>query len=422
MSTLDTATQQSTTDAPQPVQTRGRGGRWLLGIGGGLIVIAAIAGGGYLMNRDKATAADPTETDARPAVHAIVAPARQMEFQNTLVAQGNVQAKNFAMISPRVAGTLETIMVDEGDTVEAGVTRLFQTDSVRLAKALEVREHEVNVAEQSLREKRASLEKSQADFDKAEYDWNRYQDLYARGVSSQDEYEEAEAEYRRCTALLKLADAQVDLADAQLAQSRSAQAIAEKDLADSLVVAPISGRVTARYQEPGEMGAPGQPVLRIEDPSLLEVSVYLPAQAYGNVEPDQTPMWVTVNGVDLGEHAVSYKSPTIDTTLRTFEARCLLPDPPAAVAAGAMADVRVVLERRQGLGVPRDALQRRSGGEVVFIVENDQARMIPVDVGLETDGMVEVSGEGLTAGAAVVTVGGYFLDPGQPVTVQQETP
>ena len=82
------------------------------------------------------------------------------------------------------------------------------------------------------------------------------------------------------------------------------------------------------------MGKPGAPVLRIEDPSLLEVSVFLPAQAYGEVAPGETGMQVLVEGLDLGQHKVTYKSPTIDPVLRTFEARCLLADPPGGRRAG----------------------------------------------------------------------------------------
>ena len=218
--------------------------------------------------------------------------------------------------------------------------------------------------------------------------------------------------------MMKHAEALVDLDDAKLQQARSALDIAEKDLRDSLVIAPINGRVTIRYQEPGEMGGPGNPVLRIEDHSLLEVSVFLPARAYGEVIPNETRMRVVANGVDLGEHAVSYKSPTINNELRTFEARCLLHDPPMAVAAGAMAQVRVILDRHEALGVPRDAIQRRGDGAVVFVAENDRSRMAIVKTGLEMDDLVEIRAADVAEGASIVTVGGYFLNHDEPIKVQ----
>ena len=395
--------------------------RITIGVAGLLALAAALVGGMRLKAGagDAVTAVTATP-QARPAVKVVLEPVRAMQFERALSVQGSVEAKQVALVSPRIAGVLDAIFVDEGDRVEAGKTPLFQTDSVKLTNTLEMRRREVEVEEYSLREKQAALEKEKASYDKAEYDWRRYLELFEEGVSANDEVEEARTEYRVCAAMVKHAEALVELAEAQLKQSRSAMAIAQKDLDDSLVVAPISGRVTERFQEPGEMGAVEDPVLRIEDPSLVEVSVFLPARAYGEVGTGKTMMQVTVGGVELGAHPVYYKSATIDTQLRTFEARCLLHDPPAVVAPGAMAQVEVVLERREGWGVPRGAIQQRNGGTVVFVAEGERAQMVPVKLGLEMEGMVEVLPGELQHSARVIAVGGYFLDPDASIKIAQE--
>ena len=54
--------------------------------------------------------------------------------------------------------------------------------------------------------------------------------------------------------------------------------MAQKDLRDALVYAPISGVVSKRYKEPGEMGGAGQPVIRLEDPAVVEAVALLPAR------------------------------------------------------------------------------------------------------------------------------------------------
>lgn len=388
-----------------------------------VIVLAAAAVGGVAWMNGAGQTGDESSAGAapvRPAVNVIVAHPRQAQFDRAVSVQGNVEAKRVAMVSPRLDGVLDEILVDEGDEVVAGETRLFQTDSLRLAKTVEVRRHDVDIAENSLKEKRASLEKYEADYDKAEFDWNKQRELIEKNNTSEDEWQAAKAAYIGAAAMLKHAQALIDLAGAQLSQARSSLAIAEKDLADSLVVAPINGRVVQRYQEPGEMGKPGDAVLRIEDRSLVEISVFLPARDYGDVTPGKTKMHVLVSQHDIGEHEVSYKSPTIDAQLRTFEVRCLLHDPPPAVAPGAMANVRVVLERHTGLGVPSDAIQNRAGQPVLFVAEGGQARMIPVETGLATDGLVEVRADELHENDQVIVVGSYFIDPGDAVKVIEE--
>ena len=82
--------------------------------------------------------------------------------------------------------------------------------------------------------------------------------------------------------------------------------IAEKDLRDSLVYAPISGTVSMRLSEPGETGQPGMPILRIADPSEIEVSAFLPAQYYSQIIPGQTNMRVSVYGLDLKKQQLYY--------------------------------------------------------------------------------------------------------------------
>ena len=75
------------------------------------------------------------------------------------------------------------------------------------------------------------------------------------------------------------------------------------------------------------MAAAGTPVLRIEDLSVLEVSVFLPEEAYTSVQPGKTKMRIRVGNVDLGERPVSYKSPTVHHKLRTFEVKGLVASP-----------------------------------------------------------------------------------------------
>ncbi|MFG0251455.1 MAG: efflux RND transporter periplasmic adaptor subunit, partial [Phycisphaerales bacterium JB038] len=110
-----------------------------------------------------------------------------------------------------------------------------------------------------------------------------------------------------------------------------------------------------------------------------------------------------------------------DPLTRTFEVRCDLHDPPAGVAPGSMAQVTVILEERQGLGVPTEAVQRRGQGAALFIVEGETARLLPVETGLEWAGLTQIVAGDVQAGLGVVTVGGYFLDDGDAVRIAEET-
>ena len=197
-------------------------------------------------------------------------------------------------------------------------------------------------------------------------------------------------------------------------------AIAEKDLADTIIYAPISGKISRRFKEPGEMASPAEPAIRIDDTSPIEVSAYLPAQYYAEVIEGQTKIEVKVSGKNLGEHDIYYKSPTINPKLRTFEVKCLLDNPSQTIAAGDMAEIRAILETRKGLAVPSESIQRRENKSIIFIVSDNKAHKVEVQTGIENDGWTEVISGELSEQSLVVTMGQNMLEEGKAVSIQKE--
>lgn len=365
-----------------------------------------------------------TNSDSLSSSHAatvVVTPVSLRDFDNRIAVQGNLEAESFAIVGARVDGALETLFVDEGDPVVKGETTLFQSDPLKYEKAVEISKQAYAVAVCARREKEADLERRKAILDKAHVDYQRNKKLYEEAsVGTLSAVEMYESQFKQAVASVKHAESLVDLAIEQELQAKAALAIAEKDLRDSLVVAPITGFVSKRYREPGEMALTSEPVLRIDDPSVIEVSAFLPAEYYPRIRPRQTQMFVNVYGTDVGRHPVIYKSPTIEPKLRTFEIRCILANPPDGVAPGAIAEIRVLLEHRTALGVPSEAVQERGGRSVVFVVTQGRAHMAPIKTGLETEGWTEVLGDSLKEGEAVVTMGQYLIEDGMPVRIQGE--
>jgi len=355
----------------------------------------------------------------RDAVPVVVQAARTMVFEHRLDVSGNVLAKRFALVSARIPGTLDAIFVDEGDFVEAGKTKLFQTDSVKLTQAVAIAQEQVTVAECAVREKEALLEKTLVAQQVAEADLARYKDLAQRNAIARQVVEHQEAQVRQLQADVRHVQTLIELSKAQLEQARLNLKIAEKDLGDSLVVAPISGRVSLRMKEPGEIAGAGTPVLRIDDLSLVEVSIFVPSEYYDQVVVGETKLRARVAGRDLGELPVTFKSPVIESRLRTFQVKALVQAPPPEVVPGALAQVSLILGRRQGLGVPKQAVQQRSGKNIVFIVEDNKAKAVAVELGWETEGWQEIRA-GMSVVAPVITSGQSLVDDGTPVRILEE--
>lgn len=393
-------------------------------VGACLGAVVVLLGAGMLLYTAGSTGAAPEDADIAaeaPATTVAVTPLAVRDFERRVQVQGTIESKHTAIVSAKIPGSLEAIFVDEGDAVVAGETKLFQTDALKLQKAVEVAQQNLAIARCGRREKEAYRERLTADFEKARIDYERHQLLYESESIAIDALEQQQSRYRQALAMCKHAQSLVDLAVEQERQAEAALAIAQKDLGDALVRAPLSGKVAQRFLEPGEMAGAGTPVLRIEDTSLVEVSAFLPSQYYAEIRPGETKMRIAVYDVAIGEFPISFKSPTINPKLRTFEVKCEIQDPPAGVVSGAMADIAVLLARHSGFGVPKDAIQMRGDRPVVFYVEADVARLLPVETGIESEGMVEILGEGLREGLPVITMGQFHVQEGRRVAVRQES-
>lgn len=359
---------------------------------------------------------EPAAADAVPVV---LTPAKEMIFEERLVIAGSVLAKRYALVSARIPGTLDQIFVEEGDYVEAGKTKLFQTDSVKLAQAVAIAQEQLRVADCAVREKEALMEKTLVAQQQALADLARYRELNARNAVATQVVEHQQAQCRQLEADVRHVQTLIDLAKAQLEQARLNVKIAEKDFADSLVVAPISGRVSVRLKEPGESAGSGTPVLRIDDLSLVEISVFAPAEYYDRIEVGRSKMRVTVGGTEVGELTVTYKSPTVEPKLRTFQVKCLLENPPADVVPGRLAQSALVLQSRRGVGVPIAAVVKRENRHLIFTAKAGRAAATAVPLGMQTDGWWEVL-SGIEPGTPIVSMGQTLVSDGTPLRVIEE--
>jgi len=387
----------------------------------GIVVLAGLGVGVHsIWPAAQATGDNGESEQMGKRIPVVLTPAKAMTFEDSVVVSGSILAKNYALVSARIPGPLDAIYVDEGDFVEANRTKLFQTDSLKLAKAVVMAEQGLTVAEHSVREREASLEQMLADKEQAKVDLERYRDLILHNAVPRQLFEQQESRFKQSSAMVKHSEALLALEKTKLAQARVSLTMAQKDLADALVIAPISGRVSKRFKEPGEMAAAGTPVVKIEDLSVLEISVFLPEEYYARVEPGRTRMRIEVSTIDLGVRPVTYKSPTVNPKLRTFEVKGLVESPPRGVAPGCLAEVAIVMDERTGVGVPTAAIVQRRTHSVVFLVEREQARMVQVKTGRETSGWTEIVEGDVTAQTPIITMGQHLVEDGTPVSVVKE--
>jgi HlyD family secretion protein len=108
---------------------------------------------------------------------------------------------------------------------------------------------------------------------------------------------------------------------------------------------------------------------------------------------------------------VKHITPQADLASRTFPVKIeVLNTSDTAIKAGMFARVTLRIGAAQpGVFVPKDAVVRRASGQVVFVVVDAKARLVPIKTGRTHEGLIEVVEGQLTPGDTVVVTGNEML-------------
>ena len=177
--------------------------------------------------------------------------------------------------------------------------------------------------------------------------------------------------------------------------------------------APISGIVTGKYFENGEMYS-GAPNTQAGKAAVVTIQQINPLKAIVNISQSYYPMvkkgMVATFTSDIypgktfpGKVHKIY--PYIDPATRTFKTECIINNPSEMLKPGMSADMELLLEKTEGFLLPAIAVLRQSGtnNRYIFVNDNGVSRRIDVEVVRRHNGQLEVtSGEPLAGQELIV--------------------
>jgi HlyD family secretion protein len=225
-------------------------------------------------------------------------------------ASGTVEATE-ADLGFQMAGRLESVLVREGDSVEAGaeVAFLDQEELTARRRSAEAQKQAAQALldemvsgfrKEEIGEGRAALKQAEELRDDALRDQERARRLFDGGSISREMLDKAQTAFRVAEAGVDQAQQRLQILEdgvrperlaaqrANVAQADAAVAQVDAALRNSVVVVPFAGIVTVRHREPGETISPGLPVLTLLDPEDRWVRIYVTEDRIGAVNLGQT--------------------------------------------------------------------------------------------------------------------------------------
>ena len=382
----------------------------------GIVALSVVAGGLSACGRS----GDAPQAKAEEPIPVTVAPVATVNTAERLEAGGVVTARESASISSRIVAPIAGIRVKAGDRVRAG-------DVLASLDARDVTEHTGQArassvaAEKALIRARTEQSAAEAEHRLAAAWQKRIATLHARNSATEQERDEAEARLSAAAARLAGTEAGIESADAHLAWARAAVGVATATESFATVRAPFDGLVTERLTDPGNLAAPGVPLLRVESEGARQVVVRADEAraAYVRVG-DQVTVLIDAaaeTGADDNglEGVVAEVARAVGADQRAFTVKVSLP---STVTARSGSFARVVFRgaSRRALLVPAHAIQRHGQVLSVFVVQDSVARLRLIRVGTSSSEGVEVVA-GLDAGESIVVSPLTRLVDGAHVTV-----
>jgi HlyD family secretion protein len=319
----------------------------------------------------------------------------------TLVLVGRVRPPSRARVGATVAGTVERVLVREGDRVARG----------ELLVALDDREARAAVAQASAAlteataETRAAVEQAENEARQAARDLERIEAVFEEGALTQQRVEQARQRADDARSRLEAARARTGPGgNATVARAQAALDVARARLQLTRVVAPADGVVLTRSVEPGDAVQPGRALLDLaldgptelvvfpSEDNLGQLQVGAPATASADAYPDSA-----------FPARVSLVAPSVDPAQGTVEVRLAVDDPPSYLRPEMTVSVNIEAGRSADAPVLPEEAVRGLGTDAPWVAVAREGRLArqPVRVGLRADRYVEIL-SGVEPGELVV--------------------
>jgi len=287
---------------------------------------------------------------------------------------GTLKARRIVRIHNQEEGRINQLPFYEGDVVKKGQL-LAELDHSLL---------------------KAQLDKTKATRRQALLDRNRLSGLVKKRAASKDELA------RTNTAL------DVAIAEQKLLQTR---------IDFTTIQSPLSGVVTQRLMEPGDLAAKHSHLLTIIDPKSLMLQIHLSELLLPNLKHGES-LTVRIDALGDQQYAGSILRihPELDPVTRQGIVEVSLKPIPSGARAGQFARVTLATTSKTRILIPFGALRRDRSGEFVYLMDKQQkARRTAVRSGIRITNQIEII-EGLRANDRVIFRGFLGIADGKKVT------
>lgn len=315
-----------------------------------------------------------------PPTNVVTLELRPAVLRDKISLPGMTEAWTKLSLMSKIAGSIEDIVVQEGDHVQKG----------QLIARIENKDY------------RIALDSAEAAYSLAKANYSRNKTLRGKGISTQ---------------------ANLDEQRAKLSQSKAALENAELALSRCQVTAPLSGIISRLNAEVGMVvnQMMPEPIAEILQIDRVKAVVAVP-EADVNAVRHLKQVGIRIRSLNNArfQAPVHFLAPAPETTAHAYRLELALDNPDKKILPGMFLQADIVKQTvEQSIAVPLYTLISRNDEQFVYVLENEIARRRPVKTGF-TEGWQILIRSGLRHGEKVIIRGHRTVEDGQKVRVVKE--
>ena len=367
---------------------------------------------------------------------------------------GKVTPNETATAMSTTMGKVATVNYDVGDYVKKGDV-LFTMDTTDIINNINVLKASLAATEAQIvsaqtavdtvngatmqtqiQSAKSALDAAELAYNNSKTTYDNNKVLYNSGIISKADFDKIELAYKNAELQYNQAKESYNIISVQMPEEnlRKAQdtynvavaskasieaqiASAQKSLNDAKVTSPISGIVSECNVIEGTVASQSMAPFTIIDTSIMNVTVNVSESIINSVhEGDKVNLTIPTLTENNFEGVVKTVSPAADAT-GTYTVEVQIPNEDGLLKSGMFGEVSFVNSRSENTFVlSRDAVMTDDEGAYVYIVEDNKAKKVVVETGIDNGQQIEIT-SGIEDGMNVVIKGQTYLTDGANVEV-----
>jgi len=317
-------------------------------------------------------------------------------------------------VYPKLSGLVKELPVDVGDKVVAGQL-VVRIDAKELSAQLQVADASISTVRDQAAQAKVAIQTAQLNLDLAQKDYERNSSLFDSKVVTQSQIDDAKAKLDLAKAALDNAQHQYQtVSGSSLAQAQAQTNLIRVQISNSEIASPITGTVTNRNINLGELCEPSSALMTIADTVNLRLHGTL-SQNDILVIKEGAKVRVSVDGMAGPgyEGVIAQIGPVAAATGQYFPVEIRVKND-GRLLAGMTAKASLSVSSAEGPLVPLAAIEQLGPDTVAFVIENGRASKRKLALG-PRDATQALVLSGLVQGDLVATSGVTALQDGAEV-------